>query len=104
MTGCSADTSTAPPQNAGAAIQTTIGYEDNDYYSDWAGEPYETITLASDKIEYSGTGAVVSGTTLTIRSEGTYVVIGSLTDGQIIVDAGKDDVVRLVLNGAGIIL
>lgn len=100
LTGCSADTSTAPPQNAGAAIQTTIGYEDNDYYSDWAGEPYETITLASDKIEYSGTGAMVSGTTLTIRSEGTYVVSGSLTDGQIIVDAGKDDVVRLVLNGA----
>lgn len=100
LTGCSADTSTAPPQNAGAAIQTTIGYEDNDYYSDWTGEPYETITLASDKIEYSGTGAVVSDTTLTIRSEGTYVVSGSLTDGQIIVDAGKDDVVRLVLNGA----
>lgn len=42
LTGCSADTSTAPPQNAGAAIQTTIGYEDNDYYSDWTGEPYET--------------------------------------------------------------
>lgn len=100
LTGCSADTGTAPPQNAGAAIQTTIGYEDNDYYSDWASGTYETITLASDKIEYSGTGAAVSGTTLTIRSEGTYVVSGSLTDGQIVVDAGKDDVVRLVLNGA----
>ena len=100
LTGCSQDTGTAPPQNAGAAIQTTIGYEDNDYYSDWTSEPYETITLASDKIEYSGTGAVVSGTTLTIYSEGTYVVSGSLTDGQIIVDASKDDVVRLVLNGA----
>lgn len=100
LTGCSADTGTAPPQNAGAAIQTTIGYEDNDYYSDWASGTYETITLASDKIEYSGSGAAVSGTTLTIRSEGIYVVSGSLTDGQIVVDAGKDDVVRLVLNGA----
>ena len=39
---------------------------------------------------------------VTITSEGTYVVSGTLDNGQIIVNAGDDDKVYLILNGADI--
>lgn len=44
----------------------------------------------------------VSGSTYTITSTGTYVVTGTLSDGQIIIDAGEEDEVELDLSGASI--
>ena len=39
---------------------------------------------------------------MVISSAGTYIVSGELTDGQLLVDAGDDDKVQLVLAGATI--
>lgn len=47
----------------------------------------------------SGSGANISGTTVTINSEGTYIISGSCSDGQLIVNADKKDKVQLVLDG-----
>lgn len=64
----------------------------------------ETITVQltgsgaaadSDKVTVSGTNVVISGA-------GTYLISGTLENGSIIVDAGKDDKVQLVLSGASI--
>ncbi len=44
----------------------------------------------------------LSGSTYTITSGGTYVVTGTLSDGQIIIDAGEEDEVELDLSGASI--
>lgn len=41
----------------------------------------------------------IEGSVVTITGEGTYVLSGTLEDGQIIVDAKKDETVRLVLDG-----
>lgn len=60
------------------------------------------IEFDGNTISVSGSGAEVSGTTVTIGDAGTYVLTGTLTDGQIVVDAGKDDTVRLVLNGVSL--
>lgn len=49
-----------------------------------------------------GNGVEIESGTVTITQEGTYVFSGELEDGQIIVDADKDDVVRLVLNGVSV--
>ena len=60
------------------------------------------ITLNGDSIEVSGSGATVDGTTVTITDEGTYIISGELSDGQIIVAAEDTTKVQLVLNGVTI--
>jgi hypothetical protein len=70
-----------------------VGYEDS---------TAAHITLNKNSIEVSGDGASANGTVLTIKNKGTYVISGSLDNGQIIVDAGEQDKVRLVLNGVTI--
>lgn len=44
----------------------------------------------------------VDGQTLTIKSEGTYVLSGKLTNGSVIVDAPEDAKIQLVLGGVEI--
>lgn len=44
----------------------------------------------------------ISGASITISGEGTYLLSGSLNHGMVIVDAGKEDKIQLVLNGASI--
>lgn len=60
------------------------------------------ITLAQDNIQVQGSGAVVSGNTVTILVGGTYGLRGLLTEGQLIVDARGKDTVKLLLSGAEI--
>ncbi len=61
-----------------------------------------TITLGGTSITTSDSSAVkVSGSTATITAEGTYKITGSLTDGQLVVDASKS-VVKLVLVNASL--
>jgi len=60
------------------------------------------ITLYNTRADIRGSGAVFAGTTLTIREAGTYLLSGMLENGQVLIDAGKNDVVRLVLNGVSL--
>ncbi len=60
------------------------------------------ITLSGNTAEISGKGATIDGGIVTVSEAGTYVFSGKLDDGQIIVNAGKDDDVKIVLNNAGI--
>jgi len=61
-----------------------------------------TITLNGSSISVSGSGCTVSGSTVTITTGGTYIISGTLSDGQIIVTADSTDKVYLVLNGVNI--
>jgi hypothetical protein len=67
--------------------------------SSWDEATATKIVLGS-AITVSGLGAAVKNNAVSITTSGTYVVSGSLENGQIIVEATKKDVVRLVLNGA----
>jgi hypothetical protein len=60
------------------------------------------IHLSSKKIKTSGKGMKTSDGKVTISKGGTYVVDGSMEEGQIYVDAGDEDVVTLTLNGVTI--
>jgi len=60
-----------------------------------------SIALNGDSISVDGAGATAEGGTVTITSPGTYSLAGSLTDGQVVVNA-EDGVVGLVLNGVDI--
>lgn len=61
-----------------------------------------SIEFDEDAIQISGSGAEVSGSTVTIRDAGTYVLTGTLSDGQILIDADEDAAVRLVLDGVSL--
>jgi hypothetical protein len=60
------------------------------------------IILNGDSIIANGSCVTVEGTTATITCEGTYIITGTLDDGQIVVDALDLDVVELILNGVDI--
>ncbi|MFE7406493.1 carbohydrate-binding domain-containing protein [Isoptericola sp. NPDC057559] len=60
------------------------------------------VALDGDTASASGDGVTVDGSTVTITQPGTYRVSGTLDDGQVVVDASADGVVRLVLDGAEI--
>jgi hypothetical protein len=67
---------------------------------DWDGTTIDTIILLQgNSISVTGNNATVDGTTVTITAGGTYQILGSLTDGQIIVDSEDEETVRLVLDG-----
>lgn len=61
-----------------------------------------TITLKGSTISDSAQGVSVKGTTATITKAGTYIVTGSLEDGQIVVDTEDKETVWLVLCDADI--
>jgi hypothetical protein len=60
------------------------------------------ITLSDSSIDISGEGASSDGITVTITAEGTYIISGSTSDGQIVVNAGEDDDIQIVLDDASI--
>jgi hypothetical protein len=61
-----------------------------------------TIAFNGNSARISGPGADFAGKTLTIRQAGTYVLSGTLADGQVLINAGRNDVVNLVLIGVSL--
>lgn len=70
-----------------------VGYEDT---------TATHIALQDNAINISGNGASADNSVLTITEEGTYVITGTLQDGQIVIDTKDTAKVRLVLNGVGL--
>lgn len=66
-------------------------------------ESTATKILASNSgFSVEGSGASAEGNTVTITAAGTYLVSGTMADGQIIVDSDGSDAVQIVLNGVDI--
>ena len=60
------------------------------------------ITLSDSKVQIEGSGVASSGNTITINSAGTYYITGTISDGTIQIDAGKESDVQLVLDNVNI--
>ncbi|HVP12976.1 MAG TPA: carbohydrate-binding domain-containing protein [Phycisphaerae bacterium] len=60
------------------------------------------IILNGTSITVIGGGVVVNGTKATIRSQGTYTISGSLSNGQIAVNTPDPGLVQMILNGVSI--
>lgn len=86
-------------QGAVSVTQPQVTFDEDDSYTAWDEGSATAIVFSGTTASVSGAGASVSGSCVTINSPGTYVLTGTLDEGQLIVDAGKEDVVRLVLNG-----
>ncbi len=85
-----------------SVIDTSALFSDRDLdgsYDESAAIPIqltgETAACASDAVS-------IDGARITLLDEGTYLVSGTLTDGQIVVDADDTDKVQIVLAGADI--
>jgi hypothetical protein len=76
--------------------------KDEDTEASWDASTATKIELNNNSATVSGSGASVSGSTVTLSQAGTYLVSGTLSDGQILVSAANDDLVHLVLGGADI--
>lgn len=85
-----------------AAIEEVVSYDEDDYYSSWEETEATIIDLKNNQISYEGSGVKVEGSKVTIEKAGTYVISGTLTDGNIIVNAEDKKTVRLILNGVDI--
>lgn len=60
------------------------------------------VTLSDEGIAISGVGARAQGSTLTITADGVFELTGSLSAGQVVVDAPDMAKVELVLSGVDI--
>lgn len=60
------------------------------------------ITLSGKTATCESSNVQIENGVVTINAAGVYVLSGTLTDGTIVVDAGDDDKVQLVLDGASI--
>ena len=67
-----------------------------------ADEVVAIITLSDSGTTVSGAGVTVDGSTITITAAGTYVIRGTLSEGQIVVNAADEDKVQLLFDGASI--
>lgn len=79
-----------------------INFTDRDKSGGYDESSAVKITLNGSSANVSGSGVSISGSTVTITAAGTYIISGSLSDGQIVVAASDSDKVQLVLNNAEI--
>lgn len=85
-----------------SAGATDWEFSDRDRDGTYDAESAVYIQLSGDGVFIDGDGAMVEGSTVAIAEEGTYVFSGALDDGRILVAAGEDDKVQIVLAGADI--
>ncbi len=103
-TGTQSGTASVDAGATSAAAVAASNDDDHDSAEDyvWDESRATRIVLDGSAITIDGDGVIVDGSKATITSAGTYVISGTLDDGQIIVNATDQDLVRLVLSGADI--
>ena len=95
-------------ENNSDEVSNTVGKDSTEYFSDrdfevgYDENESAVITLNGDSASCSSDAVQISGSTVTITDEGTYILSGTLDDGMIIVDSEKTDKTQLVLNGVTI--
>lgn len=60
------------------------------------------ISLNGDSAKCTGKGVIIENQTITITKSGIYSISGKLSNGEIVIDADKQDVIHLILNGVQI--
>jgi hypothetical protein len=99
--GTSDSSSSSGSSTSTVSSNNAAGHDDiSDYTYD--GTAATEIVLCGNSASVNGSGAAVSGSTVTISSAGTYRITGSLTNGQVIVDTQDTNTVQLILAGIDI--
>ena len=77
-------------------------FSDRDLSGEYDTSEAVTITLNGSGATADSDLVQISGSNVTISGAGTYVLTGTLDNGSVIVDAGEEDKVQLVLDGVSI--
>lgn len=111
ISGCSFDSfskTTTETSSESSSSATEITYlnaddmfTDRDKEVGYDEDTATAITLSDDASSCDSSSVTISDNTITITDEGTYLLTGSLNDGQVIVDA-DDKKVQLVLDSVDI--
>lgn len=80
----------------------TFEFDSEDLETAWEAASAVDITLEDSGVKVDGAGVVIEGGRVQIVQAGTYVLRGTLSEGQIVVSVSKKDKVHLVLNSASI--
>ncbi len=108
LTGCNGDKSEINSVTDIVSSQETVKSDNTDLFSnrdfqtDYDESKSAFIQLQGNTASCSSDAVKISGSTVTITDEGTYVISGQLDNGMIIVNSDKQDKVQLVLDGATI--
>lgn len=101
FSACS-DTSPAATPIPSPILDPSDLFSDRDYRTDYDVNKSILIQLSGDSASASSNSVKISGSTVTITEEATYIVSGTLTDGMLVVNAPESAKLQIVLNGAAI--
>ena len=76
----------------------TAEYDADDLTAEWSEEDAQLIVCSGKEAEITGQGAKAEDGVIRITQAGTYILRGDY-EGQIQIEAGEEDTVRLVLDG-----
>lgn len=96
------------PDAQAEGVSTTASADSSDFFSSrdfevgYDESSSALIALNGSSASCDSDAVSVSGSTVTIGDEGTYILSGTLNNGMIIIDAEKTDKLQLVLDGVSI--
>lgn len=83
-------------------LDTSDMFSDRDEETDYDESKGILIRLNGDSVSCDSSAVEISGSTVTITDEGTYILSGILQNGSIVIDADKTDKLQVVLRGVDI--
>ena len=109
LAGCESTGTTTQDDAASGSSETSSltqadaeMFTDRDYNTEYDESSSIRIQLNGSSATASSDSVRISGTTVTITEEATYILSGTLDDGMIIVDAPDTAKLQLVLDGVNI--
>lgn len=90
------------PSTSAIVADSSGMFSDRDFEITYDESKSTVITLDGDSAICNSSHVQISGSTVTIDDEGTYILSGTLDDGMIIINSQKTDKIQLVLNGVTI--
>lgn len=90
------------PSTSAIVTDSSGMFSDRDFEITYDESKSTVITLDGDSAICNSSHVQISGGTVTIDNEGTYILSGTLDDGMIIINSQKTDKIQLVLNGVTI--
>lgn len=100
--GSMAEQATTSSESGADESGMDFSYSSRDLDTSYDAENATYIRLSDDSVEVQGLGATAADGTVSVSAAGTYVVFGSIADGRIMVEAGDEDKVRIVLSNASV--
>lgn len=96
------DTQSTEEESSNSNVSVIDMFTDRDYRTDYDEANSVIIELNGNFASCDSNTVEISGSTVTIKDEGTYILRGTLDDGMIIVDVDEKDKPQLVFDGVDI--